>query len=105
MLGGAVPLKLRKTPLIPKLHREANNRMALFLQNGSDRGRIDATRHGDGDKSGLTLGAFRQRVELCFPLHALAILARGRFLSIGGRDRAELRDSSGNDAQCKLELS
>ena len=43
-------LQLRKAPLIPQLHREADDRLCAFVQDRRDGGAIHATahRHGDG---------------------------------------------------------
>ncbi len=61
MLRGHVALKFGQAALIPELHREADNRTALLLQNGGDGGRVHAAGHGHGDEAGLSFRADGQR--------------------------------------------
>jgi hypothetical protein len=49
VLLGAIALQFRQTALVPELHGEANDRVALFLENGGDGGRVHAAGHGDSD--------------------------------------------------------
>src|SRR6476646_3238785 len=51
MLLGAIALQLRQAALIPELHRETDDSVALFLENRGDSGRIDTPGHGDGDQA------------------------------------------------------
>ena len=42
MLRGAVALEFGEAALVPELHREADDRAALPLQESGDSGRVDA---------------------------------------------------------------
>ena len=53
MLRGAVALQFGEAALIPKLHGEADDGMALLEEHGRDGGGIDAAGHGYGDEAGL----------------------------------------------------
>src|SRR5579859_1106384 len=74
MLLGAIALQFGQAALIPELHREADDGMALFLENSSDGGRVHTTGHGDGDEAVLSFFASRKRVELCHRIHAGSIV-------------------------------
>jgi len=66
MLSRAVSLEFRQSALIPELHREADDRSALLLKDGSHGRGIYAAGHGNSDKAGLTGAGLRQRrFDLC----------------------------------------
>jgi hypothetical protein len=69
MLRGAVALKFREAALIPELHGEPDDGMALLLQKRGDGGGIDATRHAHGNEAALSFRALRESVELGSGVH------------------------------------
>ena len=75
VLRGAIALELREAALIPQLHGEADDGAALLLQEGGNGGRVDASRHSDGDESALRFGALGESIELGGCVHVNYILA------------------------------
>jgi len=70
MLRGAIALKFGEAALVPELHGEADDGVALLLQEGGDGGRVDTAGHGDGNEAALCFGALRQSVELDGCVHS-----------------------------------
>ena len=67
-----------ETALVPELKREADERVSLRVQERRDRGRINSSRHGDGD--GLVRGGIDVPSALGKCRHAVPIFADGSVL-------------------------
>ena len=59
VLLGTVALEFGEAALVPELHREADDGVALLLKDGGDGGGIDAAGHGDRDQAALGFLASR----------------------------------------------
>src|SRR6266849_5088000 len=75
VLRGAVALKFGEAALVPKLHGEADDGVALLLQKSGNGGRVNTSGHGYGDEAALGFGALGQRVELGDRRHAQSIVS------------------------------
>src|ERR1700730_6165407 len=80
MLGRPIALQLREAALVPELHGQPDNGVALLLQEGRDRRGIHPTAHSHSNQAALELRAGGQSVQLCSAAHALLIL-RENFVS------------------------
>jgi hypothetical protein len=60
-LIGEGTLQFGQAALIPELHGKPDDGASVLPQNGGDGGRIHSARHGNGDESGLSFSADRQR--------------------------------------------
>jgi len=75
VLRGAIALKFGEAALVPELHGQADDGVALLLQEGSNGRRVDAAGHGYGDEAALSLGASGESVELGHCAHANSIIS------------------------------
>src|ERR1700676_865448 len=80
MLGRAIALQLREATLVPELHGQPDNGVALLLQESRDGRGIHPTAHSHGNQAAPELRAGGQSVKLCNAAHALVIL-RENFVS------------------------
>jgi len=71
VLRGSIALQFGKAALVPELHRQTDDRAALFLEQRRNRRGIHAAGHGDGDEAALDFCAFGKRIELGGRAHAL----------------------------------
>src|SRR5262249_10548607 len=71
----------RQPPLVPKLHREADNLMPFGTEHSGDGGGVNPTRHGNADGLPVhTLALWLPR----FSAFRYALAANGRFFIVNG---------------------